>query len=93
MSAIKKNMNKIFPYLTGALSAKRNVYFTDGTVTRKVLSIEWSDYGFDLLIDNGDNKSRWVYLPISWPSYELDGYALAEMDGDLYIAPDWWIKI
>lgn len=92
MSAIKKNMNKIFPYLTGALSAKRTVYFTDGTVTRKVLSIKWSDYGFGLLIDNGDNKNR-VYLPISWPGYELDGYALAEMDSDLYIAPDWWIKI
>lgn len=50
-------------------------------------------YGFGLLIDNGDNKNRWVYLPISWPGYELDGYALAEMDSDLYIAPDWWIKI
>lgn len=93
-----KNAKQICTAVTEALNAGKSVFLTDGTVTREVAQVEISSCGFtkdtlDVLITDGCGDKVWTQIRIVWPLDELDGYGMVELDGALYIAPDWWIEI
>ena len=85
-----------------ALAAGRTVYITDATETRKVVSVEFlaanSYRKFDeqslvVLADYGNSETKPWEIVVTWPWDERDGWALEEVDGDLFIAPEWWLKL
>lgn len=86
-----------------ALDAGRTVYITDVTETRKVISAEFlaatSDYRsyenqiLSIMVDYGDGENKVWEIIVTWPWDELDGWALDEVDGSLFIAPEWWLKL
>lgn len=92
------NADEICAAVKEARDAGHTVYLTDGTVTREVIRVEISNWGFtrdtlDVLIIDGDENKVWIQIQIKWPWNELDGWALEEMDDGLYIAPEWWHKL
>ncbi len=92
------NANEICAAVKEAQNVGRTVYLTDGTVTREVFQVEISNWGFawdtlDVLIIDGDENKVWIQIQIKWPWDELDGWALEEVDGNFFIAPEWWLEI
>lgn len=82
-----------------ALAAGRTVYITDATETRKVIGVEFlsAELGYkydkqtlDVTMDYGDGETKLWEIAVTWPWDELDGWKMAELDDDLYIAPVWW---
>lgn len=77
------------------LNAGLEVIVTDGTVGRKankaeiyldVLSIEGN------LIYCVSNNIHWC-VEISTDDFDNNKYGITEIDGILYVAPQWWIDI
>lgn len=96
------NVSEVCAAVKNALDAGRTVYITDVTETRKVISAEFlaatSYRKFDeqslvVLVDYGDGEVKPWEIMVTWPSDELIGWALGEVDGNLFIAPEWWFDI
>lgn len=92
------NAREVYQKVMEALADSHPVFLTDGTVTRKVERVELYLYGampgtLDVLLCDGNGKSHWAQLSVEWPSDELDGYGLTVLNGDIFIAPNWWISI
>lgn len=92
------NASEVCAAVKNALDAGCPVFLTDGTVTQKIAQVEVSNWGFkrdtlDVLIIDGYENKAWVQIYIKWPRDELDGWALKEVDGSLFIAPEWWFEI
>lgn len=93
-----KNAREVYKKVREALADSLPVFLTDGTVTRKVERVELYLYGdmdgtLDVLCCDTAGGSHWVQLIVKWPSDELADYSLTVLDGDTFIAPDWWINI
>lgn len=92
-----KNARLILSHVDEAIASGHFVFMTDGTVTCRVVRVEITDFNFsfgsegtfDVLVEN----HGWKQIPMTWPFEDLNGYGLTELDGDLYIAPDWWIAL
>ena len=90
-----KNAKLILSQVAEAIASGHSVFMTDGTVTRKVIKVEITDFNlsfgkegtFDVLVEN----DGWKQIPMTWPFEDLKCYGLTELDWNLYIAPDWWI--
>lgn len=85
-----------------AIDAGRTVYITDETETRKVVDVEFlaanSYRKFDeqslvVQADYGNGEIKPWKIVVTWPWDELDGWALGEVEGSLFIAPEWWLKL
>ena len=93
-----KNAKQICTTVMEALNTGKSVFLTDGTVTREVVQVEISNWGFskdtfDVMVIDGCGNKVWIQIRIVWPWDELDSYGMVEFDGALYIAPDWWIEM
>lgn len=80
--------------INDAISTGRKVYITDTVETRSVIRAEFAPgETLSVLLDAGNKETKWWEVAVTWPFDELDGYALGELDGELYIAPEWWFDI
>ncbi len=92
-----KDAKQILHQATEALADGRPVFLTDGTVTRKVIQVELTNHdlashikgSLDVLVE----VEGWIQISMSWPWDELIGCGLTDLDGELIIAPDWWIAL
>lgn len=78
--------NKAFQMIEKAFSDKRLVLVTDGTVTRRVVSVGLAE---KLYIHT--ETGGWVEIKRSFCGLTLDGWGLLDAAEALYIAPEWWI--
>lgn len=78
--------NKAFQMIEKAFSDKRLVLVTDGTVTRRVVSVGLAE---KLYIHT--ETGGWVEIKRSFCGVTLEGWGLLDAAEALYIAPEWWI--
>ena len=79
--------NKAFQMIEKAFSDKRSVMVTDGTVTRRVVSV-----GLVEKLYIHTETGEWVEIGRSFCGLTLDGWGLLDTAGGLLIAPEWWIE-
>lgn len=79
--------NKTFQMIEKAFSDKRPVMVTDGTVTRRVVSVGLAE---QLYIHT--ETGEWVEIRRSFCGLTLDGWGLLDTAEGLLIAPEWWIE-
>lgn len=72
------------------LNAGLEVIVTDGTVSRKANKAEI--YLDVLSIDGVANNIPWC-VEIPTDDFDNSKYGITEIDGVLYVAPQWWINI
>lgn len=93
------NATEICKTVKESLSNDVSVYFTDGTETRKVVDIyhhthTYNESYLDITVENGEGKRESRFIRTIWALlYEADGYDIVNLNGDMFIAPDWWIAI
>lgn len=78
--------NKAFQMIKKAFSDKRLVLVTDGTVTRRVVSVGLAE---KLYIHT--ETGGWVEIKRNFCGLTLEGWGLLDASEALYIAPEWWI--
>ena len=78
--------NKAFQMIEKAFSDKRLVLVTDGTVTRRVVSVGLAE---KLYIHT--ETGGWVEIKRSFCGLTWEGWGLLDAAEALYIAPEWWI--
>lgn len=78
--------NKAFQMIEKAFSDKRLVLVTDGTVTRRVVSVGLAE---KLYIHT--ETGGWVEIKRSFCGLTLEGWGLLDAAEALYIAPELWI--
>lgn len=78
--------NKAFQMIEKAFSDKRLVLVTDGTVTRRVVSVGLAE---KLYIHT--ETGGWVEIKWSFCGLTLEGWGLLDAVEALYIASEWWI--
>lgn len=77
---------KAFQMIEKAFSDKRLVMITDGTVTRRVVSVELAKKLY-IYTEMGE----WVEIERSFCGLTLEKWSLLDTIEGLYIAPEWWI--
>lgn len=90
-----RKASEVCAAINDAISTGRKVYITDTVETRSVIRAELVPgmKTLSVLLDAENKGTKWWEVAVTWTFDELDGYALGELDGELYIAPEWWFDI
>ena len=87
-----RKASEVCVVINEAINTGRKVYITDTVETRSVIRAEFVPglKTLSVLLDAGNKETKWWEVAVTWPFDELDGYALGELDGTFYVAPEWW---
>lgn len=91
-----KNANQVCSAVNAAIDDEKPVYFTDGCISARIYHAKISSQGIKggtLDLTTGlPGYDSVVSIEVIWPFDELSGFELANIDGELYIGPDWFVN-